>query len=138
MRAVTAGALLLVAACDGGMAATADGGLPPGAVGPYSCQAAFPGADGGAGMLAVCLDAVGGTAQDRENNRQMCELQNNTFVLAPCPHENALGGCRQTQQGIELTIWYYADGSSSTPDDIRMLCEGLPPLPGVMITFVTP
>jgi hypothetical protein len=138
MRAVIAAALLLAAGCDGGMAPAADGGVPPGPVGPYSCRASLPGADGGAGTLVICLDAVGGTAQDLASNRQMCELQNNTFVLEPCPRENALGGCRQSQPGIELTIWYYADGSPTTPSDIQMLCEGLPALPGVTITFVTP
>ena len=86
----------------------------------------FPGrgADGGVGMLAVCLDVTGGTAQDLENNRRQCEMENNTFVLAPCPHEGALGGCRETTSVGVLTTWYYADGNA-TASDIQMLCEGL-------------
>jgi hypothetical protein len=127
-------ALLVVAACDG--AAPATSSVP---VEPYSCQAAFPGADGGVGMLAVCLDVAGGTAQDFEKNRQKCETEGNTFVLAPCPHEGALGGCRETTPAGALTTWYYADGSA-TASDIRMLCEGLASTaPSIIrIDFVTP
>jgi hypothetical protein len=134
MRVLMAAALLLVAACDG-----AAPGTSPVSVQPYSCRASFPGADGGAGMLAVCLDVSGGTAQDLENNRQKCEMENNTFALAPCPHEGALGGCRETAIGIVLTTWYYADGSA-TASDIQMLCEGLAgTAPSIIkIDFVTP
>jgi hypothetical protein len=136
MRAAIVAALAFVAACDGG-APGASTTPPP--VGAYSCQASFPGADGGMGMLAVCLDVDGGSAQDLEKNRQQCETEGNTFVLAPCPHEGALGGCRDTTPAAVLTTWYYADGSQ-TPDDIRMLCEGLASVgvPGVTIQFVTP
>jgi hypothetical protein len=134
MRVLMATALLLVAACDGAAPVT-----PTGSVEPYSCRASFPGADGGAGMLAVCLDVTGGTAQDFENNRKKCEMENNSFVLAPCPHEGALGGCRESESGLVLTIWYYADGTS-TPADIQMLCEGLASTaPAIIrIDFVTP
>ena len=129
-----AAAALLLAACDG-----AAPGASGGPVQPYSCQASFPGADGGVGMLAVCLDVSGGTAQDLENNRQKCEMENNTFVLAPCPHEGALGGCRETTPSGVLTTWYYADGSA-TASDIQMLCEGLAGVaPSIIkIDFVTP
>lgn len=137
MRGVIAGALLLVAACDGGNPLGPDLGIPPGPVAPYSCRAYWPAPEGGVGMLGLCLDVVGGTAQDLANNRAECEMDNNMFVLAPCPHENALGGCREARPGIALTIWYYADGID-TPSDIQMFCEGLPALPGVTITFVTP
>jgi hypothetical protein len=91
-------------------------------------------------MLALCLDVAGGSAQDFAKNRQQCEAQGNTLVLAACPHEGALGGCRETTPAGVLTTWYYGDGSSQTPDDIRMICEGLAGvgLPGVTIQFVTP
>lgn len=130
-------AVLLLASCGGGMAPGSGPGSVP--AGGYSCQAAFPGADGGMGMLALCLDVAGGTAQDLENNRTKCEMENNTFVLAPCPHEGALGGCRETVAGVVSTIWYYADGNS-TPSDIQMLCEGLASTaPSIVkIDFVTP
>jgi len=127
----------VIAGCGGSDGA--GGGLPPG--GTYSCRAAFPGADGGMGMLAVCLDASGGTAQDYANNRQQCMAEGNTFVPEPCPHEGALGGCRETVAGagVVLTTWYYAD-AGGTSDDIRMLCEGLAAIapPQLMITFVLP
>ena len=101
----------------------------------------FPGAgaDGGVGMLAVCLDVTGGTAQDLEKNRQQCETEGNTFVLAPCPHAGALGGCRETTSVGVLTTWYYADGNA-TASDIQMLCEGLAgTAPSIIkIDFVTP
>ena len=134
MRVVIAMALLFVAACDG-----ADPGTSSVPVEPYSCRASFPGADGGVGMLAVCLDVTGGTAQDLEKNRQQCETENNTFVLAPCPHAGALGGCRETTSGGVLTTWYYADGNA-TASDIQMLCEGLAgTAPSIIkIDFVTP
>ena len=127
-------ALLFVASCDG-----ADPGTSSVPVEPYSCQASFPGADGGVGMLAVCLDVSGGTAQDREKNRQQCETEGNTFVLAPCPHAGALGGCRETTPAGVLTTWYYADGSG-TASEIQMLCEGLASTaPSIIkIDFVTP
>jgi hypothetical protein len=134
MRAALALALLLIVACGGAAAPGASTSQPP--VGGYSCQASFPGVDGGVGMLGVCIDVVGGTTQDLENNRQKCETEGNMFVLAPCPHEGALGGCRETTVGAVLTTWYYDDGSS-TPADIQMLCEGLRGL-GLPIQFVTP
>jgi hypothetical protein len=134
MRVVMALALLFVASCDG-----AEPGTSSVPVEPYSCRASFPGADGGVGMLAVCLDVNGGTAQDLEKNRQQCETENNTFVLAPCPHEGALGGCRETTPSGVLTTWYYADGNS-TASDIQTLCEGLAGVaPSIIkIDFVTP
>jgi hypothetical protein len=134
MRVAMAAALLLIAACDG---AAPDASSMP--VEPYSCRASFPGADGGVGMLAVCLDVTGGTAQDLESNRQKCEMENNTFVLAPCPHDGALGGCRDTTPVGVLTTWYYADGNS-TARDIQTLCEGLASTaPSIVkIDFVTP
>jgi hypothetical protein len=133
-------ALVVVAGCGGGGGDGA-GGLPPG--GTYSCQATFPGVDGGAGMLAVCLDATGGTAQDLANNRQQCTAEGNTFVEEPCPHTGALGGCRETAAGagIVLTTWYYDDGSGlQTSADIQTLCEqlaGIAPAT-LMIEFVRP
>jgi hypothetical protein len=134
MKVAMAVALLLIAACGGG-----DG---DGVAGTYSCRAAFPGADGGAGMLAVCLDASGGSTQDMANNRQQCIAQGNTFSSEACPHMGALGGCRQTATaapGAVLTTWYYADGSS-TAADIQMLCDGLASIapPSLMIEFVLP
>ena len=59
MRIAIVAALVVIAGCGSGSDA---GGLPPG--GTYSCRAAFPGADGGAGALVLCLEASGGTAQD--------------------------------------------------------------------------
>jgi len=133
MRIAMVAALVVIASCgDGG--GGGPGGLPPG--GTYSCRAALPG-----GMLAVCIDATGGTAQDLENNRQQCMAQGNTFALEPCPLAGALGGCRETVAGVPavLTTWYYADGSS-TAADIQMLCEGLAGIapPSIMIQFVQP
>ena len=85
------------------------------------------------------VDAYGAAGRLPEENSQQCETEGNTFVLAPCPHEGALGGCRDTTPAGVLTTWYYADGTQ-TPDDIRMLCEGLASVgvPGVTIQFVTP
>jgi hypothetical protein len=128
--------LVLVAACGDG----ADGdGFVPG--GTYSCRAAFPGADGGAGMPVVCIEASGGSAQDLANNRQQCATQGNMFAAEPCPRAGALGGCRETAIGTGgvLTTWYYASGSS-TSADIQMLCEGLASIAptSLMITFVRP
>jgi len=130
-------ALVAIASCGDG--AADGGGLPPG--GTYSCRASFAGTDGGAGSLAVCLEASGGTAQDLANNRQQCTTQGNMFALEPCPRTGALGGCRQTTAGINavLTNWYYTDGSS-TAADIQMLCEGLASIAPSIITidFVLP
>jgi hypothetical protein len=134
MRIAMVTALVVIASCGDGT-----GGGPGG--GDFSCRAAFPGADGGAGMVALCVEASGGTAQDLATNRQQCSVQGNMFAEEPCPRAGALGGCRQTTAGagVVLTTWYYADGSS-TAADIQMLCEGLasvaPPI--VTIDFVLP
>lgn len=135
MRAALVVGLLLAGAC-GGSGTPGGSTLPPPPDGAYSCQASFPGADGGAGMPAVCVEVVGGTAQDVANNRQKCEMEGNTFSLVPCPREGALGGCRETTPTALLTTWYYADGTS-TPSDIEMLCDQLGVL-GLPIQFVTP
>jgi len=131
------GALVVIAGCGG--SGPGAGGIPPG--GTYSCRAAFPGVDGGAGTLVLCLEASGGTAQDLANNRQQCATQGNTFAAEPCPRAGLLGGCREKPTGanIVLTTWYYADGSG-TSDDIRMLCEGLARIApaGLSIEFVRP
>jgi hypothetical protein len=135
-------AALVLGGCGGGAGGGGpDGGLPAG--GTSSCRAALPGVDGGAGMLAVCIDVAGGTAQDQASNRDQCTAQGNMFVAAPCPHDGALGGCRETVAGqtLVLTTWYYDDGSGlQTSADIQMLCEGLAgvaPAP-LKIQFVTP
>jgi hypothetical protein len=137
MRLAIVGALLVLAGCGGD--GTGAGGIPPG--GAYSCRAASPGADGGAGTVVLCLEASGGTAQDLANNRQQCATQGNTFASEPCPRAGALGGCRERVAGasIVLTTWYYADGNG-TADDIRMLCEGLARVApaGLTIEFVSP
>lgn len=139
MRIAVVAALVVFASCgDGG--GGGPGGIPPG--GTYSCRAAFPGADGGAGTPAVCLDVSGGTAQDFANNREQCTAQGNMFAEEPCPRAGALGGCRQTTTaaaGVVLTTWYYASGSS-TAADIQMLCEGLASVaPAIIrIEFVLP
>ena len=92
-------------------------------------------------MVAVCLEASGGTAQDLTNNRQQCTAEGNMFVSEPCPRTGALGGCRETTtlSNAVLTTWYYQDGNS-TAADIQSLCEGLAGVAPaqVMITFVTP
>ena len=133
MRIAIVTALIVIAGCGGN-----GGSLPAG--GTYSCRAAFPGADGGAGTLALCLEASGGTAQDLANNRQQCAAQGNTFVSEACPRAGALGGCRETTPGIVLTTWYYASGTDETSDDIQKLCEGLASVApaGLMIQFVRP
>lgn len=138
-RIAIAAALVVIAGCGGSDGP--GGGLPPG--GTYSCRAAFPGVDGGMGMLAVCLEASGGTAQDLASNRQQCTMEGNTFASEPCPRDGALGGCRETLVGttLVLTTWYYADASGlGTSDDIRMLCEGLAGVapPSLTIQFVLP
>jgi hypothetical protein len=130
--------LALIAACGDG--AGGGSGIPPGGV--YSCRAAFPGADGGMGMVALCVEASGGTAQDAENNRQQCAAQGNMFAPEACPRAGLLGGCRQTIAGSDAvaTTWYYGDGTSTTAADIQMLCEGLASIapPPLMIQFVRP
>ncbi|MEP6652201.1 MAG: hypothetical protein ABJA82_02520 [Myxococcales bacterium] len=137
MRLSIVAALVAIAGCGG--SGNDAGGLLPG--GTYSCRAAFPGADGGAGTVVLCLEASGGTAQDLSKNRQQCAAQGNTFVSEPCPREGVLGGCRETAAGVAivLTTWYYAEGTG-TADDIRMLCEGLASIApsALMIRFVRP
>jgi hypothetical protein len=133
MRIAMVAALAVIASCGDGAGDGAGGG-------DFSCRAAFPGADGGAGMIAVCIDAMGATAQQVASGRQMCAAQSNMFAEELCPRTGALGGCRQTTAGSPvLTTWYYADGGS-TSDDIRMLCEGLASIaPSIVrIEFVLP
>jgi hypothetical protein len=139
VRIAMVAALVVIAGCGGGDGT--GGGLSPG--GTYSCRAALPGVDGGMGMVAVCLEASGGTAQDLASNRQQCMTQGNTFASEPCPRDGALGGCRETLAGssLALTTWYYADSSGlQTSDDIRMLCEGLASVAPASLTiqFVLP
>jgi len=96
----------------------------------------LPGSD----TLALCIDLVGGSAQDRSNNQQKCTAQGNTFSDEPCPHAGALGGCRETTSAAQITTWYYDDGTA-TAADIQMLCEGLAgnvPSSIVKIEFVAP
>jgi hypothetical protein len=135
MRSAIVAALAVIAGCGGSDGA---GGLSGGT---YSCRAGFPGADGGAGTLLLCLEASGGTAQDQANNRQQCMAERNTFASEPCPTAGAIGGCRETPAGAGtvLTTWYYAD-SGATADDIRMLCEELASVapPSLMVQFVLP
>jgi hypothetical protein len=126
MRIALVAALVVIASCGG-----------DGAVAPYSCRAVVPGSD----TLALCIDASGGSAQDRSNNRQQCTTQGNMFSEEPCPHAGALGGCRETStvsDGV-FTTWYYADGTA-TAADIQMLCEGLAGVaPSIIkIEFVVP
>ena len=93
-------------------------------------------------MVALCVEASGGTAQDVVTNRQQCAAQGNMFAEEPCPRVGALGGCRQTTAGapVVLTTWYYGDGTSMTAADVQMLCEGLASVAPsiVMIEFVRP
>jgi len=129
-------ALVLIAGCDGGPGDSAGPGGPY----AYSCSASFPSPDGGAGAPVLCLDATGGTAQDLANNRQQCAQQGNTFSFDPCPHANAVGGCRQTQGTLVLTDWYYRDGSVPTVSDIQTICAELASLapPSLHVEFVLP
>jgi len=105
--------------------------------GPVSCSAALPGADAGAAAPAVCVDLVGGTAQDVANNRRQCMQPGSTFALALCPHVGASGGCRESYGAVQITTWYYDD---TTADDTKALCDGLARLApaGVTIEFVLP
>ena len=105
--------------------------------GPVSCSAALPGAAGGAATPALCVDLVGGTAQDVADNRQQCTPQGNTFAFALCPHTGASGGCRESLGAVQITTWYYAD---TTAADTKALCEGLARFAsnGVSIEFVLP
>lgn len=105
--------------------------------GPASCSAALPGSDAGTGAPAVCIDLVGGSAQDVTNNRQQCTQQGNTFALALCPHAGAVGGCRESYGALQITTWYYADMTAS---GTQTLCEGLAQFApsGVKIEFVLP
>jgi len=43
------------------------------------------------------------------------------FFGAPCPHDNALGGCRPTSSGVTATYWYY-EGGRLTQDQLMQLC----------------
>ena len=143
MRIAAAAALAVIAGCGGSGGGGDGGGFTPG--GTFSCRAGFPAVDGGAGTLALCEEATGGTAQDVENNRQQCVAGGNTFAAEPCPLAGAVGGCRETAAaapGVVLTTWYYGDGTATSPtsDDIRMLCEGLAGVApaGLTVTFVLP
>jgi hypothetical protein len=137
MRIAMVAALVAIASCGDG--AGGEDGNPAG--GTYSCRAAFPGADGGVGAPAVCLEVSGGTAQDVTNNRQQCVAQGNMFAQEPCPRAGALGGCRQTvaATGLVITDWYYANGGLTTAS-VQMLCDGLASVAPSIITvdFVPP
>ena len=124
---VVAALLLLTLGCGG----SDDSG------GPFSCSVKLPGAAGGGATLALCVDAFGGTQQDVANNRQQCAQQGNTFALALCPHAGAVGGCRESQGGTQITTWYYAD---MTAEGTKSLCEGLAQFApsGLTIEFVLP
>lgn len=93
-------------------------------------------------MVALCVEASGGTAQDLATNRQQCAAQGNMFAEELCPRAGALGGCRQTTAGtpVAITTWYYGDGGTSSAAEIQMLCEGLASIapPIIMIEFVLP
>ncbi len=122
--------LLLMAGCGGG-----DAG---GGGGAGSCVAAFNRPDGGAVEPDLCLEVMGGTAQDQATSRAQCQAQGNTWVMEPCPHAKAVGGCRTTRAAVAITTWYYAPGS--TRDEIKSLCEGLASVApaGLTIQFVLP
>jgi hypothetical protein len=146
MKMAAVVALLFVASCggggDGGGGGAGAGGNGNSATGTYSCQVAFPGADGGAGMTALCQEISGGTTQDMASIRQQCSAQAGTFMSDPCPRAGALGGCRETATaapGVAITTWYYTDGSS-TSADIQSLCEGLSGVApaGLKVEFVAP
>jgi len=123
-------ALLLVSGCGGADDSAGSGG-------PFSCSVTLPGTAGGSAVLALCVDAVGGTQQDVANNRQQCTQQGNAFALALCPHAGAAGGCRESQGGTQITTWYYAD---MTAEGTKSLCEGLAQFApsGLTIEFVLP
>jgi len=44
-----------------------------------------------------------------------------TFVAAPCPREDIIGGCRPTTAGASSTVWYYP-ASNLTGAAIQDLC----------------
>ncbi len=44
-----------------------------------------------------------------------------TFVAAPCPREDIVGGCRPTAAGASSTVWYYP-ASNLTGAAIQDLC----------------
>ena len=114
-----------------------DGSDGSDSAGPVSCTAAIPGAAGGAAAPAVCVELVGGTAQDVAGNRQQCMQPGNTFALALCSHAGASGGCRENFGAVQITTWYYAD---TTAADTKDLCDGLARVApkGVTIDFVLP
>ena len=136
MRVAMLAALVLAASCGDG-----EGGGPGGLGGSFSCRAVLPGADGGTGMLALCIEGSGGTAQDLATNRQSCAAQGNMFAEEPCPHGGALGGCRYTTtlSNVVVTNWYYANGGLAAAD-VQAICDGLATgLPSVVqVQFVHP
>ncbi len=126
---VAVGVLLSVSGCGGSDGADS--------AGPVSCSASLPGSAGGAAAPLLCVDLVGGTAQDVADNRKQCVQQGNTFAFGLCPHAGAGGGCRVSQGSQQITTWYY-DGV--TASDTKSLCDGLASFAsgGVTITFVLP
>jgi hypothetical protein len=126
MRAVAVAGLVLLAGCGDG---TGTGG------GIYSCAEGAPGGDGGAGTPEVCIEVMGGTAQDLANNQSSCAAAHASFAFAPCSHTGALGGCREALAGSAITTWYYQ--GTMTVSDVQMTCaqaasSGLP------VQFVSP
>jgi len=95
-----------------------------GPVGPFSCVASFADPDGGVAPPALCLEVTGGTEQDLTSDRQMCAAQGNRFAMEPCPHANALGGCRVARGALTITTWYYNDGFGDSAE-IQQLCAGI-------------
>ena len=113
-----------MAAGCGGDGSNGNAGGAAGAYAAFSCTASFRHADGGAGAPVVCAEASTATPDQVDSNRRKCESEKSTFTLSACSREGVAGGCRVSQGATSITTWYYAD-SSTTPDSVRHLCEGL-------------
>ena len=109
-----------------------------GGSGLVSCTVSTDGFDGT--ILQLCTEVSGSAASQVQQGCQSQTVsfpdggpsltQRAVFVVGPCSHVNALGGCRTTLQGTTATIWYYAtggadSGTGQTSEDIQGLCQGI-------------
>jgi hypothetical protein len=119
---------------DGGGGSTGSGGSGGGS---GTLTASCTGAIGvGLPGLAVCEEVTGLTSAEVTEFQMTCAASADggatvTFAQGPCSRTNALGGCRTTEQGHMVTIWYSAT-TGFTQAQIQQLCAQ------AGLTFVAP
>jgi hypothetical protein len=130
------------AGCSGGSGSN-DGGAggstgSGGSGGPSGTLTASCTGSIGVGLpgLAVCEEVTGLTSAEVTQFQMTCAASADggatvTFAQGPCSRANALGGCRTTEQGHTVTIWYSAT-TGITQAQIQQLCAQ------AGLTFVAP